>query len=299
MDQTVNIIMPVVSVCIFAYNKEKYIEQCIESVLMQRTDFEIEIIIGEDYSTDKTRDICKDYQARFREIILIDRGKNVGMRENVYKTIMSARGKYIAILDGDDYWIHPFKLQKQYDYLVAHPEVNFCFHQTIRIYEEEGLVSLFVKRGKDFSSLSDIIDEWTMATGSMFFKKDAMVYPDFLFQTYNFDLAIQLILLKDDSKAGYISDIMSVYRSNQSANSYNVLYNDYNSWIRLIKLFEDFNNYTNYKYESIVQKKITSLEYNIKTFNSPTLINRFKSLIKKVLLKFGYKITLSRKEKIY
>jgi glycosyltransferase involved in cell wall biosynthesis len=294
-----NNIPPEVSVCIFTYNHEKYIEQCIESVLMQKTQFQIEIVIGEDYSTDKTRDICKDYQSRFKEIVLIDRGKNVGMRENVYRTIMSARGKYIAILDGDDYWIHPFKLQKQFDYMIARPEVNLCFHQTIRIYEVENpSISFFVKRAKDFFSLSDIIEEWTMATGSMFFKREAMIYPDFLFDAHNFDLAIQLILLRDNSKAGFIDEILSVYRSNQSSNSCNVLYNDYNSWIRLIKLFVDFNNYTKDKYESIIQKKTTSLKYSIKTFNRPTLINRFKSIIKKVLLKYGYKITITRKHKI-
>lgn len=294
-----NNIHPTVSVCIFTYNHEEYIEQCIESVLMQKTQFQIEIVIGEDYSTDKTRNICKDYQSRFNEIILIDRGKNVGMRENVYRTIMSAKGKYIAILDGDDYWIHPFKLQKQFDYLEAHPEVNLSFHQTIRVYGLENYnVLLFVKKKKDFFSLSEIIEEWTMATGSMFFKRESMIYPDFLFNSHNFDLAIQLILLRDNSKAGFIDEIMSVYRSNQSSNSYNVVYNDYNSWIRLIKLFEDFNNYTNYKYESIIQKKITSLKYNIKTFNRPTLINRFKSIVKKLLLKFGYKITVTREHKI-
>jgi glycosyltransferase involved in cell wall biosynthesis len=105
---------PLVSVMMTAYNHEPYIAQAIEGVLSQETDFPIELIVGEDCSTDRTREIVLEYQRRYPEIIrVLLSGKNVGMQENGTRTILAARGKYIAFCEGDDWWHRRDKLQLQ------------------------------------------------------------------------------------------------------------------------------------------------------------------------------------------
>lgn len=119
---------PLVSVGVFTYNQEQYIEHCLDSILSQNTTFEYEIIIGEDCGTDKTRSICIDYQKRFPEKIkLLLHDENHGMLTNFSEVCKLMRGKYMADMDGDDYWVDELKLQKQVDYMEAHPEYGVCF----------------------------------------------------------------------------------------------------------------------------------------------------------------------------
>lgn len=109
---------PLVSVCMITYNHEKYIAEALNSVLMQKTNFDFEIVIGEDWSTDRTREIVLEYKAKHLDKIkLVLQEKNVGMTSNFYETLKLCSGSYIAICDGDDYWIDENKLQKQIDFL--------------------------------------------------------------------------------------------------------------------------------------------------------------------------------------
>ena len=96
---------PLVSICVITYNQEKYIAQAIDGVLMQQTDFPIELIIGEDCSPDNTRKICLDYKNKYPDKIkLLLPDKNKGSMRNFIDTMQAANGKYIALCEGDDYW---------------------------------------------------------------------------------------------------------------------------------------------------------------------------------------------------
>ncbi len=109
---------PIVSVIMTTYNHSRFIAQAIDSVLSQKTNFPIELIIGEDCSTDNTRQICLDYQQKDPTIIrLFLPEENVGFLRNYGQLLKLCRGKYIAIISGDDYWCDSTKLQKQYDCL--------------------------------------------------------------------------------------------------------------------------------------------------------------------------------------
>ena len=131
------------SVIMTTYNHERYIAQAIESVLRQQTDFRIEIVIGEDCSTDRTRAIAEDYAAQYPEAIrIITSAENVGWRKNYRRTIAAARGKYIALLDGDDYFTHRKKLQMQVDLLEANPDVGMCYGRSERT-DEEGNTTIY------------------------------------------------------------------------------------------------------------------------------------------------------------
>lgn len=116
------------AVCIATYNHEAFIGQAIESVLSQQCDEALRIYIGDDASTDKTQSICERYAARDARIVYVQREKNLGLTSNtldLYRRIMADGAEYIAMLDGDDYWIDSHKLQLQIDYLRSHPEVGF------------------------------------------------------------------------------------------------------------------------------------------------------------------------------
>lgn len=131
------------SVVMTTYNHERYIAQAIESVLRQQTSFGVEIVIGEDCSTDRTLNIAQDYQSQYPEAIRIIRSEhNVGWRANYRRTIAAARGKYVALLDGDDYFTHRKKLQMQVDLLEANPDVGMCYTRSERI-DETGTTTIY------------------------------------------------------------------------------------------------------------------------------------------------------------
>lgn len=132
-----------IAVCIVTYNHESFIAQCIESVLAQVCDEPIRIYIGDDASTDGTSSVCRRYIEKDERIVYIRREKNIGLVCNtidLYRRIMADGCEYIAMLDGDDYWIDAHKLQLQIDYLRAHPEYGFIHSAA---YEEnDGNLSL-------------------------------------------------------------------------------------------------------------------------------------------------------------
>lgn len=110
--------IPLLSVCMTTYNHERYIAQAIESVLGQRTTFAVEVVVGEDCSTDSTLRICREYESRYPDRVrVIPSESNVGMHENYRRTIEACRGRYIAMLDGDDWFSDMDKLQIQVEEL--------------------------------------------------------------------------------------------------------------------------------------------------------------------------------------
>lgn len=114
---------PMVSVLMVTYNHEKFIADAIDGVVQQQTEFPFELVIGDDGSTDSTRDIARNYQKRFPEQIrIIVAAQNTGLRKNGRRVREAACGKYVAYCDGDDFWHDPHKLQKQIEFLEAHPD---------------------------------------------------------------------------------------------------------------------------------------------------------------------------------
>lgn len=209
---------PLVSVCCITYNQENYIAEAIEGFLMQKTDFPIEILIHDDASTDKTADIVREYEKKHPDLI-----KAIYQKENQYSKgvkvtptyqFSRAKGKYIAMCEGDDYWTDPLKLQKQVDFLEGNPEYAICFHPVkILLEEEQKLVDDFITR-----KVRDITDIYDLAKGNYIHT------PSVLFRNRLFDYSI---LLKNKSKAGdyflhmlnaqfgkikKVSDLMAVYR---------------------------------------------------------------------------------------
>lgn len=121
---------PLVSICCITYNHEAFISGAIDGFLKQETNFDYEIIIGEDCSTDNTRKIIDKYANKYPGLIqVITSDSNVGPVLNEYRTLLAAKGKYIAFCEGDDYWTDSLKLQKQVDFLEANTGYSVCFHR--------------------------------------------------------------------------------------------------------------------------------------------------------------------------
>ncbi|WP_291861807.1 glycosyltransferase [Marinilabilia sp.] len=120
---------PIVSVCMITYNHEDYIAEAIEGVLQQKTDFLFKLIIGEDYSKDSTRSICEQYQQKHPKIIklLPNEGGNLGMMNNLIRTLKACDTQYIALCEGDDYWVNENKLQLQVEILNTNKRFSLVY----------------------------------------------------------------------------------------------------------------------------------------------------------------------------
>ena len=150
-----------VSVCMITYNHEMFIEKAIEGVLMQKTNFPVELVIGEDCSTDRTREICLKYKNEYPDRIkLLLREKNLGIMGNFIDTLQSCTGRYIALCEGDDYWTDPYKLQKQADFLDANAGFSICFH-SVKVLKRNRL-----RRDKITRDVPETTDIYTLAEGN-------------------------------------------------------------------------------------------------------------------------------------
>lgn len=142
---------PLVSVVVPTYQHRYFIEECIESILMQKTDFPFEIIIGEDFSTDGTREIVFNYAEKYPDKIrVITADYNVKQMANRVRCLKALRGKYIAQCDGDDYWTDPKKLQIQAAFMEKHSRYSLCYH-SYRMLTNGQFSQNFPLRGRDFS----------------------------------------------------------------------------------------------------------------------------------------------------
>ena len=125
-----------VTVCVLTFNHEQYIRTALDSILKQKTDFRFEILVHDDCSTDRTQEIIIEYQKRYP-----DRIRTIFQSENQYSkgenffdraVYIHARGKYIALNEGDDFWLSESKLQTQYDFMEAHPDYSLCCHAALQ-----------------------------------------------------------------------------------------------------------------------------------------------------------------------
>lgn len=223
---------PKVTVCVLTYNHEKFIAKCLESILEQETGFDFEILIGEDASTDKTRAICQAYADKYPgkiRLLLHSRANNIKVagepsgRFNFTYNLYCARGKYIAYIEGDDFWEDPHKLQKQFDAMEEHPECSICFTAAhIYYFEKDGqsIRKSDIHRPERYSKIRTytVYDAIRPAGGfmtsaTMFFRSNYIQeLPDWYFDAVVGDTPLMLYLgTKGDYL--YLDDITAAYRA--------------------------------------------------------------------------------------
>ncbi len=210
--------MPIVSVCCPTYNHELFIAQAIDGFLMQRTDFPFEIIVHDDASTDRTRDIVRDYQSRYpQRIRIVQQEQNQKSRGKKALPILIslARGQYIAVCEGDDYWTDPHKLQKQVNFLEANPEYSLCFHDAF--IEKFSSGEQWDPRGahplRTTYGLEDISRGNFIYTTSVLFRRSALtLFPPPWYDRLPMGDWPLWILCAKQGAIGHLNDCMAVYR---------------------------------------------------------------------------------------
>ena len=206
------------SVYIITYNHGKYIAQAIESVLMQKTNFDYEIVIGEDCSTDNTLEIVNSYIKNYQgKIRLINSEANVGAGYNSVRTLKACKGKYIASLEGDDYWITDTKLQKQIDILESDPNISYCFTNRSKISFDDTIIQkdTIPDKYKRTLTASDIIGGFTPPTQTVVFRREHLTEEVFagLEKVFNGEsFAFSYFACKGN--VAYLDEITACYRVN-------------------------------------------------------------------------------------
>ena len=210
---------PVVSVCMITYNHEPFIRQAIEGVLMQQAGFPVELVIGEDCSTDRTRAICEEYAETHPEIIrLLPSEKNLGMMPNFMQTLKACTGKYIALCEGDDYWTDPMKLQKQVEFLEGNPEFVLTGHEFMVLGANGRMRERKEENTKiSFYGISELASEIYLQTLTVVFRNLPEVQNSYLLfsKAPMGDFAL-FMLLAHEGKIAVLPDIMAVRREHEN-----------------------------------------------------------------------------------
>lgn len=202
---------PMVSVFVMVYNHEKFLKECLDGILMQKCNFNFNIIVGEDCSIDNSRRILLEYQENFPgKFVLLLHNQNIGANANQQRLLESCNGKYIAMCEGDDYWIDPLKLQKQVDFLDKNPDYAICFHKII--YQYENGIKPFIKDIEipETTEILDIIYNNYIPTLSVVFR-NFHYYPKWMSTAYPGDWPLH-ILNATRGKIRMMENEMGVYR---------------------------------------------------------------------------------------
>jgi glycosyltransferase involved in cell wall biosynthesis len=208
--------VPKVSVCLVTYQQQAMIAQAIQSALDQATTFPVEIVIGDDRSTDGTREIVGEFARRAPATIrLVLQERNRGLVRNFVDTFSACRGEYIALLDGDDYWTRPDKLEKQAAFLDQHPDCSMCFHNVAVQLPDHTLWEWNYNdiTQPPFATIEDLLEINPIATCSAMIRRVALPeFPNWYAELRWEDWPLYLLLARR-GRIGYLPDIMGVWRN--------------------------------------------------------------------------------------
>ena len=291
-----------VSICCITYNQEKYIEQAINSFLSQKTNFDYEIIIHDDASNDETVNILTKYQKKYPDkiVLMLEKENQYSKCANsvLVKVLDKAKGKYIALCDGDDFWCDDNKLQKQVDYMDLHKNISLCSHNTEIINENNEKIDLINSYLEGIVTIENFLsNNSSMHTSSMLFrKKDVLKLPNYYYEATVGDLPLKLHLLSKGN-CYHFNNVMSCYRTN-AINSWSVAQknNDivkHKNFEMEIQVYNSFNKETKYVYDDLIKNKI--LYRSFCYFKDKNDLNEIK---KEKYAKYYKKLSLNEKIKL-
>ena len=256
------------SIRLMTYNHADFIEDALKGIDQQQTNFDFEVVIGDDFSSDNTLQLVKDYLFENPNITVnilerkrggaYDKERQIrGRLYNFINIIDNCQGEYIALLDGDDYWTDPLKLQKQVDFLEAHEDFSLVFHN-VNLKQERSNSNKLSKMHKDLQKTifetKDILRQWFIPTCSIVFKKSKnFQIPNWFFHCISGDIPL-LLLLSLDGKIKYINNVMGMYRLHNTGIS--VSHTGYHKALGMIYIYQNFNIYSNRKYSDEIDNAI-------------------------------------------
>ena len=205
-----------VSIFLLTYNQEQFIAQTINSILMQKANFNFQIVIGEDCSADATRSICKTFAEKYSNKIklLPALEKNIGLIANYMRTIKACEGKYIAICDGDDYWIDENKLQKQVSFLEDNPNYSIVYSKLKKLFPDGTFKESIQRKLKQAGDFDDLVFENVIPSVTVLFRnrQNISAVPTWITNFPYGDWPTYLWILKDGGKIHFMDEITAVYR---------------------------------------------------------------------------------------
>ena len=283
-----------VSICCTVFNHEKYLRKCLDGFIEQKTNFKYEVLIHDDASTDSSADIIREYEAKYPDII-----KTIYQTENQYSKGVKiswnylyprAKGKYIALCEGDDYWSSPYKLQLQFNALEKQKKCVFCSHKVRFISEDGKPINQYLPRIIDKSIILNkqnwmrMLSDTNFQTSSYFFRRDAITkyidnIPHFLKNAPVGDIPLML-LLAIHGDCAYIDKEMSCYRRNAVGSWTNSLRNNKNKAEKhenkMIEMLESYNKFSNYIFVCYINDMISYHRFQLECIN-----NNYKEVFKK------------------
>lgn len=273
-----------VSILCTVYNHEKFLRKCLDGFVNQKTDFKFEIVIHDDNSTDDSKQIIREYEKLYPDLFIAvysnenQFSKGIGIMPDIL--FPRAHGKYIAVCEGDDYWISEDKLQLQYNYMETHPECSMCTHNSI-FHDLSGVKKdrLFNK-WKEVHPLSDeeVFFEGNVHTSSYFIRREYFRCPVEMKSQYWFSDYVRLTYSYSCGSVVALPQIMSVYNFN---NPSGVMYNNRAGGVDLlnkkrldvISYLQEFNIFTNKRFEKVIDLRIKRTEFEV-------LVNSHNQIIK-------------------
>jgi glycosyltransferase involved in cell wall biosynthesis len=283
---------PLLSVCLITYNQARYVAQAIEGVLMQKVDFDWELIIADDFSTDETREILLKYKEENPALIhLILQEKNVGPAKNWNDLITAPRGKYIAYFEGDDYWTDPNKLQRQVDFLEAHTECSICFHKVKTIDDQGNDVGDIYGIDNGFpeiTTIKDLARKNYIPSVSTVFRNLPFIknLPKWLFELPMGDWPL-LLLAAEKGRIGFIDHSMAIYRKHSHGTWSSVDFvKNYKKIMKARKVLDeafDGKYHDDFFYSEDLHKSEERLMEHYKVVKSP--LHYYRSFVNVLMLK--------------
>lgn len=207
-----------VSVLCATYNQVRYIKEALDSFLMQETNFAFEVLVHDDASTDGTLEIVRQYASRYSNVELLDERENQYSRGKGFRDFFMGhiKGRYVALCEGDDWWISPNKLQNQFDYMESHPKCAACAHGAL-IFDASGnrCVGKILPSGtaKDYSTDEIIVNNAPFSTNSLFYRVEFFQQPS-VYMGWGIGDYPTCIWLSTQGSFHFNPEIMSAYRSN-------------------------------------------------------------------------------------
>ncbi len=265
---------PMVSIVCTSYNHGDYLAEAIESFLMQKTDFEVEILIYDDASTDHSPRVIKQYENQYPTLIKpIYQNHNQyskGVRVELFNHNRAA-GKYIAVCEGDDYWTDPYKLQKQVDYMEAHPACSMTVHAADRVLADKKKILSTVRpeHGNTVLSVERVIEGGgdLVATNTMVYSKEKVqTLAPFYLNAVVGDYPL-IILAALRGTVDYLDENMSAYRvgvkSSWTERELATSTKRINHYHDMERMFDEINEYTNYRYDNALTKAKQGYQFSL------------------------------------
>ena len=263
---------PLVTICSTTYNLEEYIGEAIHSWLSQQTNFAYDIVISDDGSTDNTIQIIESFIQEHPNKITLIKSEHIGKMPNFIRSLQATNGKYVALCDGDDYWIDPLKIQKQVDFMEANPDFSACYTNSYVINEHTQEKKVAKTQIWDEATTSELLDHndfnpdgIAMSPGhtSTFMYRNGLVddYPDWMYQDIMTDFPLYMIMSKY-GKSKFINDFTSVYRHHSQGVS-TKFYSFFNTNNTRIFVLKNINQYFNFKYKKKINQLIARHYINV------------------------------------